>query len=96
MERMTKFNRFDPVTVRAAARLVRLEQLGRLHPGELDWYLRELAMLSAGAALPATRELRRLATRQAAFGRTGVSAAAAGTLKRVNPRPPKRKPALAS
>jgi hypothetical protein len=70
------------VTVRAAARLVTLESLGRVSHHEADLYFQALALTEPGLAEGAHQRLRRLAQRRSAFGRTGVFA----TRRRVGTR----------
>jgi hypothetical protein len=74
VRKQSKFHRFRPVTVRAAARLVTLERLGRLTGDEARLYFRALALTEPGVAAGAHERLRRLAQRRSAFGRTGVLA----------------------
>lgn len=84
-KRFQRFQRFDPVTVRAAARLVRMGTSGRVSAPETEYYLRQLAEMDS--PFPgAYRALQRLATRRAAFGRTGV-VGAPSRLRRRGPRP---------
>lgn len=73
MHAKRRFERFDPVTVRAAARLVRFAQAQQLSAEGLDVYLRELALLQPLARPKAHQALARLARRLASFGRLGVS-----------------------
>ncbi len=75
MRKQSRFHRFRPVTVRAAARLVTLEALGRVSGDEAQLYFRALALTEPGVADGAHERLRRLAQRRSAFGRTGVFAA---------------------
>lgn len=74
MRKQSRFHRFRPVTVRAAARLVTLETLGRVTGDEAQLYFRALALTEPGVAENAHESLRRLAQRRSAFGRTGVFA----------------------
>ncbi|MBI3909784.1 MAG: hypothetical protein HY320_02485 [Armatimonadetes bacterium] len=57
--------RFDPVTVRAGARLICLAQRGRLHPRELRFYLEELARMERHQRSGAGVALFRIAQRRA-------------------------------
>lgn len=67
-----RFQRFDPVTVRAAARVVRVGWLGRVSPAEVQCFLRHLADLHPGQSARAAGRLCRLARWRAAFGDHGV------------------------
>jgi hypothetical protein len=73
MHAKRRYERFDPVTVRAAARLIRFAQARGLSNAGLEAYLRELALLQPLAGPEAHRALERVAQRLAAFGRLGVS-----------------------
>ena len=75
MQRSKPFERFDPVTVRAATRVVRLGAVQHLPEWEVRYYLRELALMEPGAGRSAPRGLWRLARRRAAFGDGSVPAA---------------------
>lgn len=73
MHAKRRFERFDPVTVRAAARLVRYARCQRLSASAVETYLRELALLQPMSGPDAHRALERLARRAASLGRLGVS-----------------------
>src|SRR4051812_37548031 len=62
---------FEAVTVRAAARLVRMRRQGSLNQGELNYYLSELAALDEKAPRGGGRALARVAHRYAARGGAG-------------------------
>lgn len=79
--------RFEPVTVRAAARVVSLGLRGELSPGEMAFYVAELARMEPGARPGSPRRLARLARRRAAFGRAG-HVHRADTRRGVAARPP--------
>jgi hypothetical protein len=76
MQRSKRFQRFDPVTVGAATRVVRLGAVQHLPKWEVQYYLRELALMEPGATEHAHRRLWRLARRRAALGGGGVQAKA--------------------
>ncbi len=65
---MKRYERFEPVTVRAAARLLRAGRTGLLSAAEADFYLEELVALDAHAGPGARPGLRRLAQRAARGG----------------------------
>ncbi len=92
MERQRRFNRFDPVTVRAAARLVTMGECGRLAPYEVAHYLRELADMVSAAQRGSHLSLGRLARLRAAFGRTRLYPRPAARRRAVRR---ERRPALA-
>jgi hypothetical protein len=73
MQRESQYLRFDPITVRAATRLVRLAEAGRLPSWEVSHYLRELAAMEPGAGARARHRLYRMAHRRAALGNAGVA-----------------------
>jgi hypothetical protein len=75
MTRRDRYHRFDPVTIRAAARVVSLGRAGHLAGWEVDYYLRELAAMEPGAGARAFRRLRRMARRWSVLGNTGVTQA---------------------
>jgi len=79
-----RFERFDPVTVRAAARVIRVGWLGRVTPVEVRCFLQHLADFHPGQGTRAVGRLSRLARWRAAHGDMGVPAAF--RLRRV-PRP---------
>lgn len=64
-----RFERFHPMTVRAAGRLARLAQGGQLSRREIDCYLRELVAMEPRSSEQAVRRLKRLARWRAAFHR---------------------------
>lgn len=69
MSNEKRFQAYEPLTVRAAARLVHLTRLGQVAPWELDRYLSELMHLDTRARLRGdVRRLRRLAFRRCALG----------------------------
>lgn len=78
-----RYVRFEPITIRAAARVVHLGRLGCLLPGEVTFYARELACLDAHAGPSAAPVLVRLATRLSALGLTGLAPVV--VLRRVQP-----------
>lgn len=69
-----RFERFDPVTVRAAARVIRVGWLGRVSPAEVRCFLQHLADLHPGPGVRSARRLERLARWRAALGDRGVPA----------------------
>jgi hypothetical protein len=71
MERR-RFERFDPVTVRAAARVIRISWLGRVSEAEVFCYLLHLADLQPGHGPGAVHRLWRLGRHRAALGDRGV------------------------
>jgi hypothetical protein len=74
MTTQRRYERFHPVTVRAAGRVMQLAHAGEIGFGEAGFYVRELAALDGRFGPGAFRALQRLATREASFGRTGVPA----------------------
>ncbi len=64
--------RFEPLTVRAAARIVDLATAGSLPHWDARGYVRHLASTDRYAGYEASRALYRLARRRAAHGNTGV------------------------
>ena len=72
------FIRFDPVTVRAAARVLHLRRLERLSAAEARSYLWNLAAMDPHACADDVRSLYRVAARRAALGNTGIASAPAG------------------
>src|SRR5579872_1227793 len=68
MQLKRRYDRFDPITVRAASRLVALWETRHLASWELDAYLRELAALVPGLGADAARPLKRIARRRSALG----------------------------
>jgi len=73
MQEERRYFRFEPLTVRAAARVVYLEQTGRLPLRDVRFYLRELSVMEPRAGGRARHRLRQLAERRAALGHTGVT-----------------------
>jgi hypothetical protein len=70
-----RFERFDPVTVRAAARVLRVGRLGRITFPEVRCFLQHLADLHPGQrGAGAVGCLERLARWRASFGDPGVPA----------------------
>lgn len=67
-----RYERFDPITVRAATRVVRMGRGGRLTGAEIRYYLGELAAMEGRRDAAARRALGRLARRRACLGRAGV------------------------
>ena len=64
--------RFDPVTVGAAARILRLAEQGAVPAYEVDYYLRELAESPVGDGEARFQALRRLARRRAEHSESGL------------------------
>src|SRR5438067_57245 len=56
-----RYARFEPITVRAAARVLRLQRAGVVSAREAGFYLRELAAMDAHAGRGAFRSLVRAA-----------------------------------
>jgi hypothetical protein len=73
MRPKNRFERFQPLTVRAAARIIRLSEAGRIPRWEVEHYLRELVATDAFASRNSHGALRRLADWWASFGNTGAS-----------------------
>ena len=67
-----RFYRFDPVTVRAAARIVRFDRSGRFAWWEARFYLRELAAIDGHRTRGASRKLASLASRCASLALPGT------------------------
>jgi hypothetical protein len=74
MARQRRFERFDPITVRAAARMVQYRRLGRLECWELRYYLSELTELARHSAPDSFQRLGRIALRMATLGQSGIPA----------------------
>lgn len=70
-----RFERFDPVTVRAAARVIRIGWLGRLSAAEIRCFILHLADLHPANGTRAAGTLTQLARRKAALGHHGVPSA---------------------
>ena len=64
--------RFEPLTVRAAARIVDLARSGSVPHWDARTYVQHLASTDRYAGYEASRALYRLARRRAAHGHTGV------------------------
>jgi hypothetical protein len=64
--------RFEPLTVRAAARIVDLATSGSVPQWDARAYVQHLASTDRYAGYEASRALYRLARRRAAHGHTGV------------------------
>jgi hypothetical protein len=64
-----RYERFEPVTVRAAARVLQLQRSGVIPAADAAFYLRELATMDAHAGADSFESLLRAARRQAAAGR---------------------------
>jgi hypothetical protein len=63
-----RYERFEPVTVRAAARVLQLQRSGVIPATDAGFYLRELAAMDAHAGENAFESLLRAARRQEAVG----------------------------
>jgi hypothetical protein len=72
-----RYQRFEPVTVRAATRLVRMARLGRITPTEVGRYIAILSAIDAHAGERGAQALCRIASRAAALGGSGVHGAPA-------------------
>ena len=72
MKRTRRYERFEPVTVRAAARLAHLSHNGRIPREEISAYFRNLASLDPHAGPAAPERLHRLARRRSTLGSTGA------------------------
>jgi hypothetical protein len=68
----TRRHRFEPLTVRAAARIVDLASTGSLPHWDARAYVQHLASTDRYAGGESSRALYRLARRRAAHGHTGV------------------------
>jgi hypothetical protein len=68
----SRFVRFEPVTIRAAARVIRISWLGRVSPAEVNCYLLHLADLHPGRGRSAVQRLARVGRWRAALGDQGV------------------------
>jgi hypothetical protein len=64
--------RFEPLTVRAAARIIDLATAGSVPHWDARAYVRHLASTDRYAGYESSRALHRLARRRAAHGHTGV------------------------
>lgn len=73
MSRKSNFERIDPITLRAAARLVRMEQAGKLTQRELEHCFLELIAMCPVGSRPTAMTLRRAATRLASHGNVGLA-----------------------
>lgn len=67
-----RFERFDPVTVRAAARVIRVGWQGRVTANEVRCFLRHLIDLHPGQRSQSVGRLTRLARWRAAMGDRGL------------------------
>lgn len=67
-----RFERFEPVTIRAAARVIRISWLGRVSDAEVYCYLMHLADLQPGHGSAAVRRLGRIGRWRAALGDRGA------------------------
>jgi len=72
MKRSHRFAKFEPITVRAAARVLHLERLGRLAPQEVSHYMQHLAAMDTHATSQVHERLSRVARRRSCLGNTGV------------------------
>ena len=72
MQRNRRFDRFDPVTIRAAARVIRMGTRGHLSQCDVAAYIEELAHIDTSGQPGAHRSLWRLARRRSELGRNGV------------------------
>ncbi len=72
MESSRRFTRFDPITVRAAARLLRFAEAYGLSRAGTRAYLQELTLLERHAGADAHRGLERLARRRTVPGGPGL------------------------
>lgn len=68
----SRFARFEPVTIRAAARVLCLARSGAIHPWEEDAYLQDLLGLDCFANDRDWDSLRRMALRRARMGNAGA------------------------
>jgi hypothetical protein len=59
-----RYERFEPITVRAAARVLHLQRTGIVTPAEARFYLQELTAMDAHAAPGSSPSLARLAERR--------------------------------
>jgi hypothetical protein len=85
MQRRTGLVRWEPVTVRAAARVARLERAGQLSPAETTFYAGQLAALEGEQKARFGARLARLARRRAAHGRAGLVAGGRTPQRAVTP-----------
>jgi hypothetical protein len=65
-----RYARFEPITVRAATRILQLQQAGVVTENEARFYVRELVAMDAHAGEGAFQSLLRAAQRRAAPRRT--------------------------
>jgi hypothetical protein len=72
MKRQSRFEKFEPITVRAAARVLYLGRTGRLSAPQVESYVRHLAAMDPHASPVAHGRLRRVARRWSCLGGTGV------------------------
>jgi len=80
-----RYQRFEPVTVRAATRVVRMGRMGRINRGEVVHYLRLLAAMDSHAGPRSGPALRRLAKRRASLHSEAIPGAPAPALVRRTP-----------
>ena len=69
MKRTSRYRRFEPITVRAAARVLRLASRGVVESRDTRWYLQQLCHLDRYAASDSHAELHRLARLRYPAGR---------------------------
>jgi hypothetical protein len=69
-----RFERCDPITVRAAARVLRLGRSGVILPGDMLFYIRMLASFENGGRPVSEVALGALAERRSVLARTGAPA----------------------
>src|SRR5437763_6713050 len=82
MTEQKRYQRFERVTVRAAARLLRGSRAALIAASELKYYLRELVMLDAHATPAGGGSLRRLALSRSPRGEAGTREGPAATGRR--------------
>jgi hypothetical protein len=68
-----RYAHFEAVTVRAAARVLSLVEIGEVSPWDVDGYLRDLLGIDRYAVWAGQDALRKLAERRSCLGHTGVS-----------------------
>jgi hypothetical protein len=69
-----RYERFEPITIRAAARVVALAAAGRIETSDVAHHVAGLAILDTYNQGASPRRLFQLARRSAAFGPAGVPA----------------------
>ena len=72
MSNTSRFHRFQPITVRAAARLMTMASRGQLAECEVEHYLKAMVATEPNARPGAHKRLKSLARRVSALGHTGV------------------------